>query len=375
MRIFKEIHKSILRGDLGPKDVASEKEFRALLARERARVDRNGKEFSVIVLATKSFEKPGQRFFQLVRIINERIRSTDDVGWFEKDRLGILLPETNIDGAEKVACDIYFPEDKKETIPEFWIYNYPLRWFPECRETGSMDGCSSKNIQGETKSKNLEFDSRERYRKLQPFLSSGLPSWKRTIDVLAAGAGLLFLFPVFILVGAYIKAVSPGPVFFRQKRLGIAENFFTCLKFRTMRADADTCMHENHLSMLIRNSETPMNKLDANDRRIIPFGKILRKTGIDELPQLINVLRGEMSLIGPRPCLPNEAADYLLWHRRRFDIHPGLTGLWQVSGKNKTTFTQMIRFDVSYAKTVSIWRDLKILLKTVPAVIEQAIDK
>ena len=134
-------------------------------------------------------------------------------------------------------------------------------------------------------------------------------------------------------------------------------------------------MHKRHLALLIREGDTPMRKLDSNDSRIIPLGKFLRKTGLDELPQLVNVLRGEMSLIGPRPCLPNEACDYLVWQRRRFDVHPGLTGLWQVNGKNRTTFAQMMRLDITYAKSRSFWMDIKILLKTIPAVIEQATEK
>ena len=143
---------------------------------------------------------------------------------------------------------------------------------------------------------------------------------------------------------------------------------FTFLKLRTMRADNDPGRHRAHLKELIT-SDRPMAKLDnAEDPRIVPGGRILRKLCLDELPQLVNVLKGEMSLVGPRPCLPYEAEEYLRWHSNRFDVLPGLTGLWQVSGKNRLTFKQMIRLDISYCRNMSLWLDLKILLRTGPTV-------
>jgi lipopolysaccharide/colanic/teichoic acid biosynthesis glycosyltransferase len=147
-----------------------------------------------------------------------------------------------------------------------------------------------------------------------------------------------------------------------------------CLKFRTMRCGAETATHQGHLQQLMK-AEVPMTKMDAvGDRRIIPVGRLLRSSGLDELPQLVNVLRGEMSLVGPRPCLGYEAAQYLPWQRERFEAVPGLTGLWQVSGKNRTTFTRMIQLDIEYARTKSLWLDLKIVLKTIPALVTQMMD-
>ena len=170
-----------------------------------------------------------------------------------------------------------------------------------------------------------------------------------------------------------IKIVSPGPVFFRQERVGRSGNIFTLFKFRTMRVNNDESEHRKYLKDLIgdgSDDEKPMIKLDDN-ARIIPFGKIIRSIAIDELPQLINVLRGEMSLVGPRPCIPYEAEEYLRWHARRFDITPGLTGLWQVSGKNKTTFKEMIRLDIKYAAERSFLMDVIIFLKTPLVVLSQ----
>jgi hypothetical protein len=141
-----------------------------------------------------------------------------------------------------------------------------------------------------------------------------------------------------------------------------------------MFVDADTTTHQGHLHQLM-NSNAPMMKMDSKgDPRIIPFGVLLRASGLDELSQLINVLRGEMSLVGPRPCLPYEYGQYLPWQKERFETVPGLTGLWQVSGKNKTTFVEMIQFDVKYAKNKTLWWDLKIILMTVPALVIQMLE-
>jgi lipopolysaccharide/colanic/teichoic acid biosynthesis glycosyltransferase len=138
-----------------------------------------------------------------------------------------------------------------------------------------------------------------------------------------------------------------------------------------MKIGADTQLHKAYLKHLLQ-SETPMTKMDLNgDPRLIPLGALLRSAGLDELPQLINVLRGDMSLVGPRPCIPYEAEDYLPWQKERFNTLPGLTGLWQVSGKNQTTFNEMINLDIAYVRNKSLWLDIKIILRTVPALISQ----
>jgi lipopolysaccharide/colanic/teichoic acid biosynthesis glycosyltransferase len=201
-----------------------------------------------------------------------------------------------------------------------------------------------------------------------------LPIWKRALDltlIFILAPGLLFLGG---LLAVLIKLGSPGPVFFRQRRVGFKGQEFVCFKFRTMRVDADADSHRKHTLELIR-SQTPMIKLDARrDPRMIPLGSLLRVSGLDELPQLINVVRGEMSLVGPRPCIPYECEAYEPWHWQRFDAVPGLTGLWQVSGKNRTTFDEMVRLDIEYSQRLSLWLDLKIVLKTIPALWGQYCD-
>jgi len=202
----------------------------------------------------------------------------------------------------------------------------------------------------------------------------GLPLWKRALDLFF----ILLISPAVLLVGAavalVIKLGTKGPIFFRQQRIGYKGTPFTCFKFRTMRLNAETESHRQHTAKLIK-SDRPMIKLDAHcDPRLVPMGSLLRAAGLDELPQLWNILRGEMSLVGPRPCIPYEYEHYEPAHRRRFDAVPGLTGLWQVSGKNRTTFEQMIHFDVEYAQHLSLKLDLQILLRTVPAIWGQYCD-
>jgi len=199
-----------------------------------------------------------------------------------------------------------------------------------------------------------------------------LPAWKRWLDVACVVIALPVLLPLFALVGLGIRISSPGPVIFRQERIGYRGKRFVCFKFRTMKAGSDVGIHKQYLDHLI-NSDVPMTKMDSQgDARLVPMGRFLRATGLDELPQIINVLRGEMSLVGPRPCIPYEYEQYLPWQKQRFNAMPGLTGLWQVSGKNKTTFNQMIYLDIAYAQNMSFWLDVVVMLKTIPALARQA---
>jgi lipopolysaccharide/colanic/teichoic acid biosynthesis glycosyltransferase len=198
-----------------------------------------------------------------------------------------------------------------------------------------------------------------------------MPHWKRLLDVGCVLIALPLLLPLGFALGLFIKCVSKGPALFLQERVGYRGRRFICLKFRTMKANADQQAHQRHLTELVR-SNRPMVKLDkTGDPRLIRFGAFLRATGLDELPQLLNVLGGQMSLVGPRPCLPYEFENYSFSERRRFDTWPGLTGLWQVSGKNQTTFLEMALLDVAYSRKKSLSLDLWILLKTIPAVLSQ----
>jgi exopolysaccharide production protein ExoY len=201
--------------------------------------------------------------------------------------------------------------------------------------------------------------------------SAQIPTWKRTMDVTCILVALPLLSPLLLIVAAIIKAGSKGPILYRQQRVGFRGQQFTCFKFRTMASSADTSIHEEHCQRLIV-SDLPMVKMDSqDDSRLAPLGRVLRATGLDELPQLINVFRGEMSLVGPRPCLPCEYDRHFPWQKERFRTLPGITGLWQVSGKNRTTFNEMIRLDIRYDQNKSLWLDVKILFQTIPALIVQ----
>jgi lipopolysaccharide/colanic/teichoic acid biosynthesis glycosyltransferase len=201
-----------------------------------------------------------------------------------------------------------------------------------------------------------------------------IPLSKRVLDICLVLVSLPLLVPVAVVIGPFIRIVSPGPILFKQERVGFLGKRFLCFKFRTMRVGADTSVHQGHLKRLIH-SNAPMVKMDAHgDPRVIPLGSLLRASGLDELPQVINVFRGEMSLVGPRPCLPYEFEAYLPWQRERFNTLPGLTGLWQVSGKNRTTFVEMIRLDIDYVRSRTLRLDLDIIFRTIPALFTQMND-
>ena len=190
------------------------------------------------------------------------------------------------------------------------------------------------------------------------------PGWKSAFDITCILLSLPVWLPLMILLMLVTRIASPGPIFYRQERIGFGGRHFFIWKFRTMKLSAETQVHERHFEELMR-VDCPMTKLDVyGDPRLAPFGRILRASGLDELPQIFNVLRGEMSLVGPRPCTPNEFAHYEPWQRERVNGLPGLTGYWQVNGKNKTTFNEMIAMDLFYLENVSILLDLKIILKT-----------
>ena len=201
-----------------------------------------------------------------------------------------------------------------------------------------------------------------------------VPQWKRALDVAFILLMLPVVAPVAAVIGVVIALVSPGPILFRQERVGLTGRRFMCLKFRTMRVDAETSSHQGHLKQLME-SNVPMQKLDKRgDSRIIPLGFILRSSGLDELPQLINVLMGDMSMVGPRPCLAYESAQYQPWQMERFNTLPGLTGLWQVSGKNNTTFNEMMELDIRYAREKTLWLDMVIIVKTPIVIIGQVLE-
>lgn len=342
--------------------ICSQEVFQIILDRERTRADRNGHELSLLLFDI-SEENNRKSINQLNKVLKSRARSIDRFGWYNEEYIGIVLPNTDHTGGVKFAHDVCeMILSKVIAPPDFKVYSYPEMRLPK------KTHCIKEDLEG--KNRNHQQFNKD----VDPIFIKKMPFWKRAFDVLGSITALILTSPFFIFVPVIIKLMSPGPVFFKQERVGYGGRIFTFLKFRTMKFNTDSTVHQNHLNELI-NSDKPMTKLDRkNDQRIIPFGKIIRAACIDELPQLINVLKGEMSLVGPRPCLPYEAKEYLKWHKYRFDINSGITGLWQVSGKNRLTFKEMIRLDIGYAKRMSLWLDLWILLKTIPAIITIMID-
>ena len=188
---------------------------------------------------------------------------------------------------------------------------------------------------------------------------------KRAFDVIVSSIGLIVLSPVLLLVAIVIKVTSPGPALFAQQRMGVNGRKFTLYKFRTMRKDA----HERRAEVeKLNEMDGPVFKI-KNDPRVTPVGRFLRKLSIDEFPQIFNVFIGHMSLVGPRPPLSDEVVQYEPWQRRRLSMRPGITCLWQVSGRNKVDFKQWMKLDLEYIDTWSLWLDFKILMKTVPVVL------
>jgi exopolysaccharide biosynthesis polyprenyl glycosylphosphotransferase len=201
---------------------------------------------------------------------------------------------------------------------------------------------------------------------------------KRLVDIVGSLVGIVLTAPLMLIIYLLIKLTSPGPVLFRQERLGFLGKPFTFLKFRSMKVDSDESLHQDYVTKLINGDNDAINKGTADqplykitdDPRITLFGKFLRKSSLDELPQFFNVLKGDMSLVGPRPPIPYECDVYERWHCRRvLEVKPGITGLWQVRGRSSTTFKEMVRLDLAYVRNWSLWLDFKIILKTFWAVI------
>ena len=382
--ILTVIHQALRQGDVESyRHVHSAREFASILNRERDRTDRTGREFSLVVFETGAGSRKSASVRNLVATLTQRIRSTDDIGWLKDGRIAVTLPHTTPDVAWKFIENVRRALGVIAPAPDCTVYAYPSCWITRTGGESPQAGPADKAAPSQAgipfpKMIYSRVEPGDPARPMEELESSFLyriPFWKRAFDIVVSFLAMILLSPLFLLFVLYLRIVSPGPVFFRQERVGYLGRRFTIWKFRTMHVNADASVHQNHLNDLITN-EKAMAKLDnGKDSRIIPYGYLIRSAGIDELPQLINVLRGDMSLIGPRPCLPYEAREFASWQLRRFDTVPGLTGLWQVSGKNRTTFKEMMRLDIGYARKRALLLDAMIFLKTVPVIIGQVLDR
>lgn len=285
------------------------------------------------------------KFYEVENFIQKRIRSYDFYGRLSERKSCVVLRK--IENSEVVSV----AESIKKFMPEAFIdcYVYP------------QNNVKIKSVE--------ELD-------VLPFF--GMPYEKRILDVLLSLIIILLFFPAAIMISVIIKMASPGPVLFKQERIGKSQKKFIMYKFRTMNWKNDNANHIKYLKNIIRDAKLKngeiktMKKMDDLDR-IYPFGRFLRKYCIDEIPQILNVLKGDMSIVGPRPPVSYEVEEYEDWYKERFDVHPGLTGLWQVSGKNQVDFEKMVRLDIRYKKKYQLIQDLKIILRTPIVILKQYI--
>ncbi len=363
------------------KDLVAENKFGDLLKREKLRADRNGHGFSLVIFHIESAKSNSSGLNCLTKIIKERARVTDTAGWLDEKTIGCFLPDTSEAGAKKLSDNILQKLDQEGKIFSRTIYSYPFINSSDrgqYSQSGSDDTCVPRQSETKnTRTTNVENDksSAESLCRNFELLSKNFPVTrkiyfiKRIFDILMVLPVLIVTSPLILLTALFIKLTSKGPVLFKQKRVGFRGRLFTMYKFRTMEVTTDQTIHKKYVIGLVSNKK-PMVKIDEC-QRLIPLGKIIRQLFIDELPQLFNVLQGNMSLVGPRPAIPYEVEAYNNWHMERLHAVPGMTGFWQVSGKNRLTFDEMVRLDIKYANELSLWLDIKILLKTPLAIISE----
>lgn len=368
------IEKSTVRLDVlkgRDPEIMDEVLFMRLLCLERKRAERSKKKFVLMLIDAKKAIRRDRRqdvCNNIITALSLSTRETDIIGWYEEDSvLGVIF--TEIGEAQpryslNALIDKAHASLRNNLDSELFIkIQVSFHLFPEEWDEGNQDGPADLRLYPELVTQG---DSKRSSRFV-----------KRVIDVAVSLLALLLLAPVFLIISMLIKLTSKGPVLFRQERVGEFGKRFQFLKFRSMYEKNDHSIHKSYVEALIAGKANggrsnghrqPVYKLQ-NDPRITPIGKFLRKSSLDELPQFWNVLKGEMSLVGPRPPIPYEVASYDIWHRRRIlEAKPGITGLWQVRGRSSTTFDEMVRIDLEYVRGWSLGLDLKILLQTPRAI-------
>jgi lipopolysaccharide/colanic/teichoic acid biosynthesis glycosyltransferase len=339
-----------------------EKSLRFELTRERMRVDRNGS-----VLAVLTIELPADRsrpadFEFLGRVLIRRLRITDTIGFCADRKVGVLLPDTSETGAWKVASDICSVYPVGHDRPNCDVFVYPEDKTSRRNQKTESD---QETVVDQPEDTVAEPDENKIASPIESFLADPTPAWKRAIDVLGASVGLALSLPIILIAGIAIKLTSPGPVFFSQWREGLGGRRFCIFKLRTMRTGAD----QNQAALRAHSvQDGPAFKMQ-NDPRTTWVGRILRATSLDELPQFWNVLRGEMSLVGPRPLPVHESLQCAPWQRQRLSVVPGMTCIWQVSGRSRVSFDEWMRMDLQYVRRRSFLCDTTLLLSTAPSIV------
>ncbi len=345
--------------------------FLGMLCLERKRSERSGKRFLLLLLDAQDAAETGRQAQVLKGVIkaaDTARRETDPAGWYKDNAiLGIIFAEIGELG-DRAPTDRLLEKVHEALLAELGVegvrlVHVSLHSFPESSDDGDSRISANPTFYP-------DLFHEQRAKKFPLVL-------KRVIDIVGSIAALVLFSPLFLVISFLIMLTSRGPVLFRQKRLGQFGEAFTFLKFRSMYVNNNPQIHREFMKRVIsgahdgntEGASKPVFKM-KDDPRITRIGRLLRRTSMDELPQFINVLRGEMSLVGPRPPVPYEYEEYDVWHRRRvLEIKPGITGLWQVKGRSRVGFDDIVRLDLQYARGWSLWLDLQILAQTPRAVL------
>jgi exopolysaccharide biosynthesis polyprenyl glycosylphosphotransferase len=349
-------------------NILEEDSFRQMIAVERKRTERSRQPFLLMLLDTGNClpsDATGKVLGQVLSALSRATRETDVTGWYKmQEVVGVMFTEISLDSRGEILSTVMnrVSQTLRNTLSvrNFSQISISLHIFPEDWNQEATQGNPTLYPDLVHRSENQSFAR----------------VVKRLIDLIGSAGALLLLSPVFLLVALLVRLSSQGPILYKQERLGRFGRPFTFLKFRSMYANNDPKIHQEFIKRVITGEHDGQSEGESGkfykmtkDPRITTIGRILRRTSLDELPQFINVLRGDMSLVGPRPPIPYECEEYDIWHRRRvLEVQPGITGLWQVKGRSKVSFDEMVRLDLRYARTWSLWLDLKILMKTPRAV-------
>jgi exopolysaccharide biosynthesis polyprenyl glycosylphosphotransferase len=343
--------------------VLAEEPFHRMIALERKRTERSGQPFVLLLIDAGDClpsDSNGRVLGKILSALSLSTRETDVTGWYKQHSVvGVMF--TDISAEERgsilgtVMSRVSQTLQNNLSLDKFQQISISLHVFPEEWDQESTHGNAALYP---------DFVQRNQAQKAGRI-------GKRAMDIVGSALALALLSPVFLLVAALVKLSSKGPVLFQQQRLGQFGKPFTFLKFRSMYANNDRKIHQEFMRRVIKGDHNgsegggkSVYKM-TNDPRITRIGCILRRTSLDELPQFINVLKGDMSLVGPRPPIAYECKEYDIWHRRRvLEVKPGITGLWQIRGRSRVRFDDMVRLDLQYVRTWSLWLDLQILAQT-----------
>jgi exopolysaccharide biosynthesis polyprenyl glycosylphosphotransferase len=353
-------------------EVLAEDVFRRIFCWERKRAERSGRGFLLLLAHVEEVlqaSKGGTTLSVIASALSCATRETDITGWYREGlTLGVIFTELGTGNWEAIQESarnkVIRSLRAKLGSNQVDRIHISFHLFPESWDKTGGNGVANAKLYPDL----FERDEARKFSRIV----------KRAIDILGSVAALAFCSPLLVIIAAAIKLTSKGPILFRQERVGRYGSRFTFLKFRTMKCENDPSIHREYVKRFISGQVDPAGdgpnqnavyKIQ-DDPRVTRVGKFLRKTSLDELPQLINVLNGEMSLVGPRPPIPYELEAYQTWHRSRvLEAQPGITGLWQVNGRSRIKFDDMVRLDLQYARTWSVWLDIKILWQTPRAVL------